>query len=180
MRRPPRLRVLAAPRIEAEALHRRLGHVLGIAPPFAIFRLCEHLGIAVDAFRFRTDISGVLIRSDTEFFIAINRRQARTRQRFSAAHELYHYLAHRDLVRPLQVSMAWPPPGLWRLESEANCFAAELLMPEAAVLRAWRIGLRGPGLRRAFDVSAGAMNLRLREMGLEDVRPMQPAVGCGK
>lgn len=71
-----------------------------------------------------------------------------TRRRFSAAHELGHYLLHFDpadetgtfLQHDTAETLAEPDAGddwleLAALEREANRFAAELLMPAAAVRR---------------------------------------------
>jgi Zn-dependent peptidase ImmA (M78 family) len=101
--------------------------------------------------------------------ILLNAGEPRTRQRFSAAHELKHVIDH-----PF-VKIAYPPVGTLdkhrRQEQVADFFAATLLMPRPWVKRAWGNGIQDVAeLADLFDVSREAMRYRLRSLGLTEVR----------
>lgn len=78
--------------------------------------------------------------ADDKFEIAVNSKHHPNRQRFSMAHEYAHYLLHRAKI----ASMPEGERILHRngdrnsIEYQANAFAAELLMPESLVRRAFR------------------------------------------
>lgn len=98
--------------------------------------------------------------------IHFSRAEHPVRQRFTIAHELgHHVLGHgpnfRDPAK--HFSLAYFVPE----ESEANRFAAELLMPEDAVRYVFeREGVSTlEGLSRRFAVSGVAMKLRLTNLG---------------
>jgi Zn-dependent peptidase ImmA (M78 family) len=129
------------------------------------------------------------------------------RRRFSAAHELGHYMLHfrpaiqaerehgrrltmaeglsyrdqsddKDAALPTGASsythdadtqITMPFDDTARMEDEANQFAAELLMPEAACRAlAQHYGRRASPRRQAteFLVSVAAMHWRLKQLGL--------------
>jgi len=132
------------------------------------------------AFRpFDGNVSAVLYREEGRASMGVNSRHARTRQRFSIAHELGHFLLHKGQMfldkvrvnfRDERASM-----GTWRQEIEANEFAAEVLMPadlvSTAVLR-WRSNEGDldrddviSALASQFEVSPEAMGYRLTNLG---------------
>ena len=89
------------------------------------------------------------------------------RLRFTIAHEIGHFLLHPGRVVSERGGAANHATA--RLEHEADLFAAELLMPEHLVRQA--VLEDGPDVRRLadrFDVSAQAMSLRLRRLGLAE------------
>src|SRR4029079_18361012 len=93
------------------------------------------------------DCSGLLVPAERPIVLnARERADARNdpplrRERFTVAHELGHWICHaheRPDAQPVycrQVHVAVPVDRA--LGREANVFAAELLMPEAAVRDAW-------------------------------------------
>lgn len=99
--------------------------------------------------------------------ILLNAGEPRTRQRFSAAHELKHVIDH-----PF-VKFAYPAVATLdshrRQEQVADFFAATLLMPRAWVKRAWGQGIQDEAeLAQLFHVSREAMRYRLRSLGLTE------------
>lgn len=84
-------------------------------------------------------ISGFLDIDKKKIFV--NAKNAINRQTFTIAHELGHWLMHRDIIkkdpskylifRVDQMGM----PSLDPMESEANAFAANLLVPMNTLLR---------------------------------------------
>ena len=92
------------------------------------------------------------------------------RFRFTIAHELGHWVCHAlegadpavSYCRPIDLTEAADRS----LEREANVFAAELLMPEAAVRASWEELGSADALASRFDVSPSAMRWRLYSFGL--------------
>ena len=155
-----------APRHEAEWIHRDLRQIIGVEPPFDVKAIAEHFGLAVDAFPF-VSINGCLVDLGPALghAIGVNRRHGRARRRWTVAHELYHYLAHRWHLSVLVCSNDSPPEML-ALEDEANAFAAELLMPPAWVSSWWSRTGHVARCAEPFGVSVTAMRFRLEELRL--------------
>lgn len=149
------------------------------AVPVDVKKLAEKLGCLVVDYDFKNDeeVSGLLIRDAERIIIALNQDNAATRKRFTIAHEIGHFVMHPG--RPLlvdasvKINKRTPTAGFAteREETEANQFAAALLMPAEAVHRTLR-KLRGivesdiPGLAKKFGVSDSAMQFRLANLGL--------------
>jgi len=108
--------------------------------------------------------------------IAVNRAEGPQRKRFTAAHELGHFLLHRDLLkkhrhldRLFDEAANRDPerPLEYHHEMQANGFAARLLMPRLTIERAIEQGINTvPDLAKRFDVSRLAMKNRLNALGL--------------
>ena len=95
------------------------------------------------------------------------------RLRFTIAHEVGHFLLHPGRVTSERGGVTNQATA--RLEREADQFAAELLMPEHLVRQAvLDDGADARRLADRFDVSAQAMSLRLRHLGLVE-RPARGA-----
>lgn len=116
-------------------------------------------------------LSGMASIEDGRKVIYVSRSDHPNRQRFTIAHEIgHHYLGHtnegfpqfRD--NPNNYSTGFISP----VEREANEFAAEMLMPEEAILAlVERRGITDTTrLASIFDVSESAMYWRLRNMHL--------------
>jgi hypothetical protein len=89
------------------------------------------------------------------------------RLRFTIAHEIGHFLLHPG--RAVTERGGATNRATARLEHEADQFAAELLMPEHLVRQAvLEDGADARRLADRFDVSAQAMSLRLRRLGLAE------------
>lgn len=123
------------------------------------------------------DASGVLVRKDGVTVIGVNRGHPKTRQRFTAAHELGHALlhgctdVHHDAGFQVNLRSDLSSQGIDPQEIEANHFAACLLMPRAfleADPAAFCIDAEDStavaALARSYGVSAHAMSLRLARL----------------
>jgi Zn-dependent peptidase ImmA (M78 family) len=139
--------------------------------PVPVFGIVMELGLGPDFLWLDDDVSGWFERKPTgEYRIAVNLRHPLTRQRFTAAHELGHYIYHRDLLGDgvgdarayRAVNSPRPNPKIRPIhERQANSFAANLLMPRALIAAA---GTNDPvALAQRFGVSEEAMRLRLGE-----------------
>lgn len=98
---------------------------------------------------------------------AADAREWPPRRRFTIAHELGHWVMHRDLAELRFREGGRAGEVLPIHEAEANAFAAALLMP-AALLRPSFDRLRGniEKLQAEFDSSKAAMERRLVTLGL--------------
>jgi hypothetical protein len=137
----------------------------------------DYLGLRIE--QAYMDCSGMLV--PTERLIRINvaegpRNEPPLRRfRFTIAHELGHWICHAlegahpavSYCRPIDLTEAADRS----LEREANVFAAELLMPEAAVRSAWKEISDVNALASSFDVSPSAMTWRLYSFGLVEEPP---------
>ncbi len=131
------------------------------------------------------DISGMLERVDDDRFrIVVNANHPLTRRRFTAAHELGHYMNHRYLIGSgVDDNKAYRSVSGGKYhnthigpaeETEANIFAAGILMPGPLVEREFRSDNHSSLLDRAsalaarFEVSEKAMKWRLVNLKLAD------------
>jgi len=139
--------------------------------PVKIASIARALGLEVKSATLRPRISGQIQLSETSasgYRIRINRHEAATRQRFTIAHEIAHYLLHRDHIGDgIEDSILYRSTLSDQREAEANRLGAHLLMPEKSVIHAMR-DLGGKATPRVaallaeeFNVSEAAMSIRL-------------------
>jgi len=137
--------------------------------PLNVDRVAEYLGLEVVEELMEDDISGYLEFKSGQWVAGLNALHHRNRQRFTLAHELAHFVLHRnerasfvDHTFTRREGMADP------VESEADRFAAELLMPEVAVRSFVREGLTNlTKLAEKFQVSLLAMRYRVKNLGFQ-------------
>jgi Zn-dependent peptidase ImmA (M78 family) len=110
-------------------------------PPVPVDKIIEGYNITIKEFDFEDDISGVLVIAEDGATIGVNPKDNNTRMRFALAHELGHFLLHKDTS---EVFIDKDFIVKWRnvesnsnytveevnQEMEANAFAAALLMPK--------------------------------------------------
>jgi len=143
--------------------------------PVDLDALALSLGLNVQYAYLTDGISGMLEKqSDDRFVATINFGHVVTRQRFTLAHEIGHYILHRSLVGDgLDDNMAYRSTDVGKYhntkvgpkeETEANKFAAELLMPRKLVDQDWSNGLgcySEEDMASRYGVSLPAMKIRL-------------------
>lgn len=121
--------------------------------------------------------SGSITRNGDQFTVTINALESDNRQRFTAAHELAHYLLHRDLMgdgkrmhRHVDNLYGGERPHdlVFKRahEIEANRIAAQIVMPKKLVEQEFQIEKDSAALARKFGVSKAAMDIRLKTLGL--------------
>lgn len=123
--------------------------------------------------------SGATLFKENEFSILISTGKPATRQHFTLAHELGHYFLHQDILREehgiVDGDESLDGPNILyrlddaktkRIETEANNFAASLIMPADLVRRAWEAVSDIEECARIFRVSPIAMTIRLTRLGL--------------
>ena len=133
----------------------------------------DYLGLSVSASSLN-GLSGVLYPAERR--IELNAEEPEARRRFTLAHELGHWICQCVGRTPApmycRAEEVTADPAARAVEREANIFAAELLMPERAVLQAWE-EMRGAAPCAArFEVSPTAMHWRLYALGLVEEKPL--------
>jgi Zn-dependent peptidase ImmA (M78 family)/DNA-binding XRE family transcriptional regulator len=135
----------------AEEERRRLG--LGLAPIADVSDLVNTQGIWAAGFQLPDEMSGLFLRhSSIRSVIIVNYKHARTRKRFSYAHEY----AHAILDRSMNAIVSTDRNSQELIEKRANAFAATFLMPQAGVswflslidkggVSRWQLYAYGPG-----------------------------------
>lgn len=135
---------------------------------------------------FDDDLSGLIYIDGQRPVIGVNSRHHANRRRFTLAHELGHFVLHREALagqihvdRRFRVLMRDEnsASGTDGREIEANQFAAELLMPRAFVLaelgrrKAPLLDENAPlrAIARKFQVSEQALQFRMLNLGLVPV-----------
>lgn len=111
----------------------------------------------------RPDIAGAFSRKEKTVYV--NKTDPQTRKIFTIAHELGHYFLHNNvstdiLYREQTINGRKPS-----IETEADLFAAELLMPESVIRFYWPVAESIQQLADVFAVSYSAMLNRLRYLG---------------
>lgn len=158
-----------------------LSNPLFRALPIRVEDIAKSLGIKVLAYGFEDDISGVLVIDKESATIGYNQTESRVRRRFTIAHELGHFILHKDesdMFMDKQYKALFRSPGFTypektqKLEQEANKFAACLLMPEKLLrneIEKMEFDLHSEDdikqLAKIFDVSATSMSFRLSNLG---------------
>lgn len=122
--------------------------------------------------------SGSISRNGDKFTVTVNILESENRQRFTAAHELAHYLLHRDLLgdgkkmhRHVDTLFggAKSADGLIFKRShevEANRLAAQIVMPKKLVESEYANTPDAGVLATKFGVSKAAMDIRIQTLGL--------------
>lgn len=140
--------------------------------PVLLLDMASALGLAVDmTAALPPDVSGQITRirgpREDRYRIEVNGTDPLPRQRFTLAHEIAHFLLHRELLDgALTDDRMYRSRLSGTMERQANRLAAQLLMPGHLARVAWEAARDVPSLARTFDVSGQAMEIRLRELGL--------------
>lgn len=164
---------------KAESKARELLTDMGAGVPVDVESVAAYLGLSVVAQDLEGTVSAMLVVKDGHGIIGVNANHHPHRRRFSLAHEIGHYLLHREQARvfvdaaPVFFRDDTSSAGTKRQEVEANAFAAELLIPAAALrerVEHQTVDLYDDAavhrLARAFGVSAQALTIKLVRLGL--------------
>ena len=145
--------------------------------PVDVRGLIEALGIQYQKAFLADNISGMLERLDDGYFkITVNATHRETRQRFTAAHELGHFMNHRNLIGDgVDDNKAYRSTDEGKYhntdigpleETEANKFAAIVLMPGPLVQLEYENTKDTSKLAKKFGVSERAIKWRLVNLRL--------------
>ncbi|GGF15867.1 ImmA/IrrE family metallo-endopeptidase [Youhaiella tibetensis] len=142
--------------------------------PVDLEGICREFGIRLHEAWLDTDISGELVSipETGSYQINVNASHSTARKRFTIAHELGHFFLHRHLIgRGIDDDRVYRSTSAGRYhntaigpreETEANRFAASLLMPQSHIVQLQRDGVLTPeALAAKLLVSPAAMRIRL-------------------
>lgn len=138
--------------------------------PVDLDGMATALGVAVKRdVEMPAGVSGHITRTRAGYEIAVNASDPPARQRFTLAHEIAHYLLHRNLLDGgIEDDRMYRSRLGGFVERQANHLAAQLLMPANLVRFACQAGATDVArLAHAFGVSDQAMQIRLRELRLD-------------
>lgn len=139
--------------------------------PVRVGALAKELGLKVVKSRLEPKISGQIGPSEEApagYEIKVNMYESAERQRFTLAHEIAHFLLHRDRIgRGISDTVLYRSTLGSRIETEANKLAADIVMPSDQINQALRSTSSVIGeaevekIARDFKVSKSAMRIRL-------------------
>jgi len=138
--------------------------------PIDVDSIAKRIGIIFKSNDALTDDESGYIRlsEDGKVICVINENHSKTRQRFTTAHEIGHFvLGHLNGKKKLYRD-AKNVNVLDSREVEANNFAAQLLMPDTIIdFLIYEENLTSVAkLARKFNVSEDSMRYRLKNLGL--------------
>ena len=142
--------------------------------PVDVVKIAEDLGVHVWEMEYMSpDVSGKLFRDmlnggSSGFSIIVRKSDSAARKRFTIAHEIAHFVLHKDKLDGGIVDDAMYRSGLGsREETEANRLAADILMPYSLIQKLVRDGYKSAAeLAAKLGVSKTAIGIRL---GLSNV-----------
>lgn len=149
--------------------------------PVKIEGIVKKESILIEERKLDDDLSGLLILHGDTKLIGVEKDHVTERKRFTIAHELGHYVLHRNeskMFVDTAIFKRQSDEGGYttreeRMEREANYFAANILMPEILVRREVRQFYKDLNdeanitqLAAKFEVSLPAMTFRLINLGI--------------
>jgi len=152
---------------DLQTLRIRLQKADLLAIPVDVEEIAEFLGLDIRSELMKDDISGYLEYQNGAWIVGVNAQHHVNRQRFTIAHEIAHYILHRDPKKEfVDETFARRSSGGDKVEREADEFAAELLMPEQDIRKAIEQGRTSfQELATLFRVSALAIRFRVKALG---------------
>lgn len=110
-----------------------------------------------------------------EYRIVVNSREGAQRRRFTIAHELAHYLLHRDLLETGHLDRLYgayasdnpSAPFSPSHEVQANQMAANILMPSKLIKQLHESGKTVDEIASKLEVSPAAMRIRFKTLNLD-------------
>ncbi|MBQ9246361.1 ImmA/IrrE family metallo-endopeptidase [bacterium] len=164
----------------------KISDYLDFKYPVNIVSICDKLNIQVrESLDLDDNVSGLIYKDKEDFHILINACQSAGRKSFTIAHELGHYLMHKDILEKdaeiisgakgidldspaciaRQDITAATSQEYRKLETEANNFAAEILMPEKEFLKQCICQNSIDDIANYFGVSISAATIRADRLG---------------
>lgn len=140
-----------------------------INPPIDLEPILKQYGLTVKFVKFRdSTISGAYDKEEKTIYIAGD--EIYTRKAFTIAHELGHFILHKDKDREFFYRMDIARISEEEREDEqmANWFASALLMPENLIRKYWDMTKDIDKLSIIFGTSPTSVYFRLKNLHLID------------
>ena len=139
--------------------------------PIDPFVIAQRLNIEVIITPLPSDTAGFLLKEEGESTVRayLNSADHPRRQRFTLAHEIGHFMRHRDdgPMGYVEERAALASQGTDPEERFANRFAADLLMPAHIVAKDWGMGKSLSDMATKYNVSKQSLAFRLANLGLK-------------
>lgn len=140
--------------------------------PIKLGEIAKRFGLVVKKATLPPNISGEIKETNGQVVIKVNRHDVKARQRFTLAHEISHFLLHRELLRNgIRDDVLYRSKHSDKIEAEANRLAADILMPLAVSLKlmeSHEVDVKGELLYEkvadVMGVSTTALKIRLGKM----------------
>ena len=139
--------------------------------PVRLGAMARELGLKVKLSTMKPGVSGMIVKIEDEYIVKVNRHETRERQRYTLAHEISHFLLHRQTIDASSVGIVdnvlYRSGAPEKLEYEANRLAADIVMPNALITETFEsLGTLVSEevvdhMARIFQVSKVAMEIRL-------------------
>ena len=98
--------------------------------PIKVGAIAKELGIIVKKATLSAGISGEIKEEGDSVVIRVNRHDVKQRQRFTVAHEIAHFLLHRDEIGDgITDDVLYRSSLSDEMEAQANRLAADIIMP---------------------------------------------------
>ena len=147
--------------------------------PVKIGKLCKQFNLNVLISHMPSGIAGQIRKVDENYEISVSRYDPKVRQRFTIAHELAHFLLHKDIIdqteNGITDTILYRSNAPLKIEFEANRLAADILMPSSQLIKIIRDAFNNKvtdevieTLARKFEVSTAAMEVRLSSFPREN------------
>ncbi|OUS51007.1 MULTISPECIES: ImmA/IrrE family metallo-endopeptidase [Shewanella] len=139
--------------------------------PIKIGAMAKELGIVVKRATLKPGLSGVIREVGGTIVAKINRHDSPERQRFTLAHEIAHFLLHRDKIGDgIEDTMLFRSSLSDSLEAEANRLAADLIMPFSLIdlvnfPEGTRLEVKIERIATLAELSIPALEVRLGKKG---------------
>ncbi|MGY2223425.1 ImmA/IrrE family metallo-endopeptidase [Pseudomonas gingeri] len=105
--------------------------------PVAVGAIAKDLGLTILKSTMPGSISGEIRETEGVITIKVNRHDIKERQRFTIAHEIAHFLLHRErLAGGITDDVLYRSRLSDDLEREANRLAADIIMPASLIQEA--------------------------------------------
>ena len=139
--------------------------------PIKLGQLSTEFGLIVKKATLPSNISGEIKEVDGSVIIRVNRHDALTRQRYTLAHEISHFLLHRHLLEGgISDDVLYRSAQSNEIEVEANRLAADILMPVSQIQDLYKEYSTVKGellyqkIAEALNVSTIALKIRLNKI----------------
>jgi len=149
--------------------------------PVDVENLAHKLKLLINRQDLDDNVSGFFVKKESENIIGLNQNHPEVRQRFTISHEIGHFKLHSNI--PLFVDSY--KGSIFRkeddensnqkMETEANYFAASLLMPKVLIEKElselsenYDYEKKLKILSKSFNVSKQAMDYRMKTLGFYD------------
>ncbi len=132
--------------------------------PVSLSNLCREFNIKLYEADLPLMASGQITKNNERgsYDITVQKGESKARQRFTAAHELAHFLLHKDHIGNGLADNAMYRSGLSsQLETQANKLAADILMPMSEMDKRLEEEYNISKLAEYFEVSQQAIKVRL-------------------